>query len=360
MNEITVSIIIPVYNREDTIEKCINSLLNQTLEDIEIIIVDDGSTDSTSQICLSFDDSRVKYIRKENGGASSARNLGISLATGDYIGFVDSDDYVITDYVEKLYSVCKDNDVDICIFDYDIHRNDGSISHYTDLCSEGLFNRKSVENNVLYTSLGIVDKNGNIAKYDWAVVRRWFKRELLITRKIKFDETLSNSEDCLFTFIATFYANSIYYLKNEQLYINVRNTNSVTNQYLNNYWEQRCRIIDEILSFANNSDEFWHNQSFLLFIMRCVRPSYTNISYGFGKVGLTTSIKEFKKIVNDNRVINMTENLDISQLNEDWLKIFNWTKDKKYFTLFFFYKDTYGKSRFFHFVRKIQKHFNKK
>lgn len=96
LNKPLISVIIPVYNVEKFLNRCVQSVLGQTYEQLEVILVDDGSSDSSSQICdeIAAEDSRVKVVHKPNGGLSSARNLGLSQATGDYIGFVDSDDTV--------------------------------------------------------------------------------------------------------------------------------------------------------------------------------------------------------------------------------------------------------------------------
>ncbi len=100
-----VSVVVPVYNVEKYLERCIESIRNQTLEDIEIILVDDGSPDNCPKICDGFaeKDSRIKVIHKKNGGLSSARNAGIYAATGEYIGYIDSDDYAEPDMFEILY-----------------------------------------------------------------------------------------------------------------------------------------------------------------------------------------------------------------------------------------------------------------
>lgn len=104
-----VSIIVPVYNREAYVEQCINSLINQTYKNIEIIVVDDGSTDRSGEICETFasEDVRVKVVHQENGGVSHARNVGVSHAQGEYISFVDSDDYVTPEYVEYLLGLLE-------------------------------------------------------------------------------------------------------------------------------------------------------------------------------------------------------------------------------------------------------------
>lgn len=113
-----VSIIIPVYNVEKYIEKCLDSLVNQTLSDIEVIVVNDGSPDNSQKIIDKYVEKYPNIVRsfiKENGGQGSARNYGLEKATGEYIGYVDSDDYVSIDMYEKLYNKAKEDDLDIVI-----------------------------------------------------------------------------------------------------------------------------------------------------------------------------------------------------------------------------------------------------
>ena len=112
---VNVSIIVPVYNVEKFLEKCLDSLINQTLKDIEIICVNDGSTDNSLNILKSFSekDSRIIIINKQNEGPSVARNTGMKIAKGEYIGFVDSDDWVDLDFYEKLYNSAINNGADI-------------------------------------------------------------------------------------------------------------------------------------------------------------------------------------------------------------------------------------------------------
>lgn len=99
-----ISVIVPVYNIQDYLERCVRSICNQTYKNLEIILVDDGSTDGSKDICdrLAKEDDRIRVFHKENGGSSSARNLGIRESTGDYLGFIDSDDYIEPDMYERL------------------------------------------------------------------------------------------------------------------------------------------------------------------------------------------------------------------------------------------------------------------
>ena len=112
-----ITVVVPVYNVEKYIKKCIDSIINQTYKNIEIILVNDGSTDNSGKICNDYakKDCRIKVIHKENGGLSDARNFGIENTTGKYITFVDSDDYIEIDYVEYLYNLVVKNKVDISI-----------------------------------------------------------------------------------------------------------------------------------------------------------------------------------------------------------------------------------------------------
>lgn len=110
-----ISVIVPVYNVEKTIRKCLDSILSQTYKNLEIILVNDGSTDNSGDICKEYykKDSRIVMINKQNGGLSSARNAALDVMNGSYVAFVDSDDWIENNFIEKLYE-------DICEFDCDI------------------------------------------------------------------------------------------------------------------------------------------------------------------------------------------------------------------------------------------------
>lgn len=110
-----ISVIVPVYKVEKYLDRCVESITNQTYKNLEIILVDDGSPDNCSKMCDEWAQkySRIKVIHKENGGLSDARNAGLDVAAGDYISFVDSDDWISTEYIEKLYASIKKNDADI-------------------------------------------------------------------------------------------------------------------------------------------------------------------------------------------------------------------------------------------------------
>lgn len=115
-----VSIIVPVYNAEKTIKRCIESLINQTYTNIEIILVNDGSKDNSLEICKQFEQEKITIIDKKNEGVSITRNTGISNANGDYIAFVDSDDYVKENYISEMVKAMESQNVDWVICNYDV------------------------------------------------------------------------------------------------------------------------------------------------------------------------------------------------------------------------------------------------
>ena len=129
-----VSIIVPIYNMQDYLEKSVGSLLEQTYKNLEIILVDDGSTDNSGKMCDEFakKDSRVKVLHKTNGGLSSARNAALDIFTGEYIASVDPDDYVFPTYVEKMYNALKQKNAKICFCGHYENRGNGEVFLHDD------------------------------------------------------------------------------------------------------------------------------------------------------------------------------------------------------------------------------------
>lgn len=138
--------IVPVYNVEQYIKRCINSLIEQSFSDFEILLIDDGSTDNSSQICDNYKaiDQRIRVIHKKNGGLSDARNVGIKEAKGEYIFFVDSDDYITSDSCKKVYNLLKNNKhIDIIVGEADeIHKDKVLFQTHSNLRENYLYKNK--------------------------------------------------------------------------------------------------------------------------------------------------------------------------------------------------------------------------
>ena len=133
-----VSVIVPVYNVEAYMDRCVSSLCGQSYDKIEIVLVDDGSTDSSGAKCDAWaaKDSRIRVIHKENGGLSDARNVGIAASSGEYIAFIDGDDYVAPTYCEKLYEALLRNDADMALCNLCYVWEDGTLRPYMTPCHE--------------------------------------------------------------------------------------------------------------------------------------------------------------------------------------------------------------------------------
>ena len=153
-----VSVIVPVYNTDKYLDKCLSSLVNQTLDDIEIIIVDDGSTDNSKSIIDKYlTDTRVKYVKKDNGGLSSARNYGLSYVTSDYIGYVDSDDYVSLTMYSNLYNKMISGNYDLVECDFIWEYPNNSRIDKTNIVEDYFLDIRVVAWNKLYKTSIIKD-----------------------------------------------------------------------------------------------------------------------------------------------------------------------------------------------------------
>lgn len=158
MTDCLISVIVPVYKVENYLRQCLDSIINQTYKNLEIILVDDGSPDNCPKICDEYakNDKRIKVIHKENGGLSSARNAGLDVCTGEYISFIDSDDIVDKNFIERMYTKSKEYRSDICICNYAKFSDDENIGCFskeeknTVLSSEIVQEKMLEKNAVLY------------------------------------------------------------------------------------------------------------------------------------------------------------------------------------------------------------------
>ena len=150
-----ISVVVPVYNVEDYIEECISSIMNQTYDNLEIVLVDDGSTDQSSVICDNYSliDSRIRVIHKKNGGLSDARNAGIQAMTGDYVCFVDSDDWIEPDMLESMMRLLEDSNAQIAEIGVRFVYPDHNETQIPKKC--GVFNNIEVVAGYLDESIGV-------------------------------------------------------------------------------------------------------------------------------------------------------------------------------------------------------------
>jgi glycosyltransferase involved in cell wall biosynthesis len=249
-----ISIIVPVYKVEPYIHKCIDSILAQNLKDFELILVDDGSPDNCGNICDEYakKDSRIKVIHKENGGQGSARNVGIDIAKGDYIGFVDSDDWIEEDMYELLYNMCVKNNCDIANCTSTIHFKNKTVRNGSHLLT--IHNRNEAMKVMLEGEL-----------YDEVVWTKLIKRSLL--KDIRFPVGIIY-EDTAFTYQVIHKSEKVCCIGAPK-YHYVKRDNSTMDQAIKNIkidavliYEDMCQFIVKnypdliglvVLKLANNA-----------------------------------------------------------------------------------------------------------
>lgn len=234
-----VSVIIPVYNTQNYLKKCLGSVCNQTLSDIEIICVNDCSTDNSLDILTEYSkkDSRIKLIDfKENKGAAIARNIGIDAAKGEYIGFVDSDDFIDLDFYEKLFQKAIDTRADIVkasIKMYDFETGKAWVEDWLDI-NDLIKKDKAYFNNTFTTAI--------------------YNRRFVLQNTIKFPINHNFFEDPFFAIQASFWANEIQFVSNTYYYY-CNNSCSTTRKNITfNHIEATDKIAKQILNFLNNNN----------------------------------------------------------------------------------------------------------
>lgn len=222
-----ISIIIPVYNLENFVRDCINSVVTQSYSDIEIIIINDGSTDNSLCILqdLSAADTRIKIINIKNSGVSNARNLGIKCSSGKYICFIDGDDLVDKDYIKNLSTYCF-REVDLVINGINIIDN---LSNETEKvtapinCDIGIYKDINLLNSVPLLCLA-------------SPISKLFKKSILVDNKLTFDNNLSIGEDYIFVMNYLYFSDVIAFSNNAN-YIYFRREGSLSTTY-NNFEEE--------------------------------------------------------------------------------------------------------------------------
>ena len=243
MSEKLLSVIIPVYNIEKYLSECINSVINQTYKNIEIICVNDGSTDSSPQILKNFKniDKRIVLIEKANAGLASARNTGIEYANGDYIAFLDSDDWLELDFYEKLIKRLEQDNSDIAIgetyyiFPDRIAKNDW-------------VNRYNFKSNKNFIE-SVIEKQNII--YACACWNKVYKSELIKKNNLIFPDGLF-IEDVPFTFQTTIYAKRISLVRGAILNYRRTNESIMAKAYNNRVPFDIFKIYEQCESCLNN------------------------------------------------------------------------------------------------------------
>lgn len=233
-----ISIIVPVYNTEKYIKKCIDSILNQTYNNIELIIINDGSTDNSENIIKKIikNKSNVIYKKIKNSGVAHARNVGLDLVTGKYVGFIDSDDYISKDMYKELYETAIKEKSDIVTSGYNKCYKDKEIQYFPK--DKTVFGKSVIESKDIFL---------NTNPY---LPLKLFSMDLIKKNNIKFDEDLRIFEDLLFCYKLYLVANKISYVDESYYNYNCNNGTSLTNSFSIKMFDI-FKAIDRLKEYSN-------------------------------------------------------------------------------------------------------------
>ncbi len=236
MNQL-ISVIVPVYNTAAYLDKCLNSLLAQTYPDFEIILVDDGSTDNSMEICRSFEsgDTRIRVFSKANGGLSSARNYGIAHSTGEFVVFLDSDDWFEPDMLEKLIEGANENGADVVIQGFHVDFENEGYTTDNVFPDNKFFSGENYHEGIVYAERpGLLNSACN----------KLYKKSILDDSKLEFQLGAEPAEDLIFNCSYFAKASSVLCLQYAGYHYIKKDAQTLTVKYMPNY-EEKLSVFHE-------------------------------------------------------------------------------------------------------------------
>lgn len=247
-----VSIIVPVYNSEKFLKRCVESILDQSYKNIEVILINDGSTDSSGEICDFFSkkDSRVKVINQTNSGPSIARNRGIDKAKGKYIQFVDSDDYIEYNMTETLVNeMGKNIDLVLCGYKY-IYKDD---NNKLIIKNSNIYKESCLTKSEFLSRFGILFKD----YYINYICNKLYIKDIIRKHNIRFDLSTDWGEDLLFNLHYLNQCNKVSIVDKLLYNYNKYNDNSITSSFNRNLCNNQRKMYDSVRMFLKENDSYF-------------------------------------------------------------------------------------------------------
>lgn len=289
-----ISVIIPVYNAEKYLKKCVDSVLSQTLKEIEIILVNDGSTDKSGYICDEYaaKHQNIKVIHQENLGASAARNAALNIAVGKYIGFVDSDDYISNDMYRQLYDIANTKQIDIVTCNFNYVRNNIVTPGKVFLPENKVIQKEEIRKLVT---------NANKNHLLWFAVKSIYKASIIKQNNILYHPELRIGVETPFVLECMLCAKTMYYI-NIAHYFYEQSPNSITRiKYKENLLEklQNLYSVKEKIYLKYGIDTYHNDMD--RYTMEHTIPLLLSNEI-FGKHSLTSKINIYKDIRNSEMI----------------------------------------------------------
>lgn len=301
-----VSIIIPVYNSEKYIDRCINSIVNQTYKDIEIILIDDGSSDRSIDIINNYvnKDNRIKVYTQKNAGPSSARNYGLDVSTGDYVMFVDADDYIDKTMVEEMINrIIFSNTIVFC--------NNKEV-YINRIEERKLFNdfNESINKDIVIEEIA----NGKAG----LVCCKLFNKDIVDKYNIKFETDVTMCEDQIFFLNVVKYCDRFIHIQKSLYYYDRCNEVSISQKYQKNAINNQIKVLKHIESFLKQSNidkdkvEKIIKNRFMDSIIYCIGNEISNSRL----LKLKTNIRNLEMIINNHEFKSNINNIEPSSFRE--------------------------------------------
>lgn len=339
-----ISVIVPIYNVEDYVDKCINSLLNQSDSDYEIILVNDGSTDSSADIMDKYNSVyNIKIIHQENSGVSVARNVGINESTGDWITFVDGDDFVEPNFISSLQRIITNNYCDMVVFNYKAFFNEDNVfncrmlpySRNRYISEEKSFYQKRM---ISQYYLGGDRKTIVSSGTTWC---KLIKKDIIVNNSIKFKPGLIRAQDTVFWLNATEKVDEIFFL-NENLYNYRLSNNSISSgkKYLSDSVEKFNILIKEYRRFIedNNKDNTYLDALNL----RYIQVIMWNIDHNFfnkkNNHKLHSKIKQLNDFIDKIDYQNAIRNVSCGDLPTRLKIMLKYVRNRRLYEYYYIFK----------------------
>lgn len=345
MNEIKVSVIVPIYNAEKYLSRTIEYLKKQTLKEIEIILVDDGSTDSSPAICdeACKSDERIKCIHKRNAGVSAARNDGIQAAQGEYLMFCDADDIPSTHMAEKLLHKIESEHADIVLSGF-IKQIDNAYINCDIPYSESLTERDNIIRKLIMPMIvwGYSPDRIALPAIYGSVWRGLYKKSLIVNKAIQFPSTICLGEDMVFNTLAFLFASRITFI-NDYLYTYIENLNSSTHTNGTKMWSKYLKTwicVHQIITenIFNANDILWHNYQLSRYAISAILEGICSQKCNKDKKQIMV-----RNILNDYYLAESVKSLPKNISRKSKLICFL-IKKKRYKILLTYYQHIYNKS----------------
>lgn len=332
-NNCKVSVVVPVYNVETYLRRCVDSILAQTVEGLEVILIDDGSTDGSGEICDEYQrkDERIRVQHKPNGGLTSAWKAGVELSSGKYVGFVDSDDWIEPDMYERMLQLVLKYDADVAVCGLVFDFEDPKIPKREEISNLG---REVYEREDLEALFPALINDGRFFGRTWqsARVTKLFHKELIRKNMIYCDDRVSLGEDMQITIPVLLDARRLCVVQDFYPYHYWINNKSITGQYDRGYMD-KVKLLAERLSAISRekgvydfSDQI-RNDYLSMTVLAVKNEIYRNYKAGRRKV-----VANVRDICEDSQVREALRNHTMNRLSAS-VKLYLWLMEKGHYNL---------------------------